>query len=466
MSRYILNPNIALRSWRLVPYAYYTRGVRDAKGLQKDEFELLLRCDGTEELDDSSPLVRELAGRGFIRPAADGKTLSDWQEYQLCDNRYFPSMNWMITGKCNYNCRHCFNASDNAPLMSEWTLEEAKDLIRQARECGINAVTITGGEPMLHPNFFEIFEEIHRQGLYVNELNTNGSFIDQAALDRLKAIGCHPTIKISFDGLGHHDWMRNHRGAEERALAALRLCVENGFPVWSQTNVHRLNVQTMLPTAELLDEMGVSEMRIIRTTEAPRWKENAGDACLTLEEYFEEMLKFTEVYLRKSRQMNVDVWQFLTLFPRHTAYRMRPVECGEGKFRESLPVCRGNRGMIAIGADGQVYPCMQMSGYYNGHRMDLGNVKRRGLRPLLREGDYLSEVCTTVGRLSEVNGQCRDCPYFRYCAGGCRALALALTDDKMGVDPTKCFFFQNGYHRKIARLMDGWNNIAPMDGLR
>lgn len=58
--------------------------------------------------------------------------------------------------------------------------------------------------------------------------------------------------------------------------------------------------EPMLPTAELLDEMGVSEMRIIRTTETPRWKENAGDACLTLEEYFEEMLRFTGEYLKKS----------------------------------------------------------------------------------------------------------------------------------------------------------------------
>lgn len=462
MSQYILNPSIALRGWRLVPYAYYIQGVRDAKGLKKDEFELLLRCDGREELDSSSPLVRELTRRGLIRPAGDGETLSERQKYRFCDNRYFPAMNWMITGKCNYNCRHCFNASDNAPLMSEWTLEEARSLIRQARDCGINAVIITGGEPMLHRNFFEIVEEIHRQGLYVNELNTNGSLIDQTALDRLKAIGCHPIIKISFDGLGHHDWLRNHPGAEERALAALRLCVKNGFTVWAQSNVHRLNVQAMLPTADLLDEMGVSEMRIFRTTESPRWKENAGDACLTMEEYYEEMLRFAGEYLKKPRRMDVDIWQFLMLFPRHAAYRIRPVECAEGEFRESIPVCRTNRGTICIGADGQVYPCMPMSGYYNGHGIELGNVKRSGLQPLLREGDYLSEVCTTVGQLAGANDRCGDCPYFQYCAGGCRVLARLLTDDKMGIDPTKCFFFQNGYHKKIEALLDGWNNIAPM----
>lgn len=59
----------------------------------------------------------------------------------------------------------------------------------------------------------------------------------------MKNIGCDPLIKISFDGIGHHDWLRNRKGAEEDALRAIRLCIENGFRVKVQTNVHRLNIQ-------------------------------------------------------------------------------------------------------------------------------------------------------------------------------------------------------------------------------
>ena len=51
--RYILNPNIALRSWKLVPYAYYIKGERNARGLKKEEFEFLLSCDGKTELPGS-----------------------------------------------------------------------------------------------------------------------------------------------------------------------------------------------------------------------------------------------------------------------------------------------------------------------------------------------------------------------------------------------------------------------------
>ena len=401
--KYILNPNIALRSWRLVPYAYYIKGVRDARGLKKDEFEFLLKCDGKTELDSNSALVKRFSDMGFISPAKDGDELSEWQKHLDCDNRYFPAMEFAITGKCNYNCLHCFNAADNAPLMSEWTLGEVKTMLEQAQKCGINAITLTGGEPMLHKNFFEIVEDIYKHGMYVAEINTNGHFIDQAVLDRMKALGCTPIIKISFDGIGHHDWLRNREGAEEKALSALRLCRENGFETWAQTNVHRLNIDTILPTAELLDKMGIDEMRIIRTSESPRWKKNAGDACLDVDEYYEKMLDFAEKYIQNPHKTDIDIWQFLTIFPSEKAFRVRPVECAEGEYRDSLPVCRGRRGMVAVAANGNVYPCLQLSGTYDARGEVLGNIKTDGLQPLLQSEKYLDEVCTTVKTLSENN---------------------------------------------------------------
>lgn len=463
MNRYILNQNIALRSWQLVPYAYYIKGIRNAKGLKKDEFEILLKCDGKTELDETSPLVKHFTENGFISPIKNGNELSKWQRYLDCDNRYFPAINWMITGKCNYNCLHCFNAADNAPSMNGWTLEEAKKLTKQAQECGINAFTVTGGEPMVHRDFFEIIKSIYANGMYVDELNTNGYFLDKAALDKFREIGCNPLIKISFDGLGHHDWLRNRKGAETDALHAIRLCIENGFTVKAQTNVHRLNVDSMLSTAYMLDEMGVEEMRIIRTTESPRWKQNAGDSCMEIEEYYQRMLEFTESYIKTPHQMKIDIWQFLTLFPQMRSYRMRPIEFARSEYRDSMPVCRGNRGMVAVAVDGNVYPCMQMSGYYSAKNDYLGNVKMESLRSILQKGKYLNEVCATLGDLSGKNEKCAKCLYFRHCGGGCRALALALTGDKFGVDPAKCTFFRNGWYGRITETLCEWKNIMPME---
>lgn len=459
--RYILDEWIALRSWELVPYAYYIKDVRNAKGLKKEEYELLKRCDGIQDVEDS-PLLQDLLSRGLCRPVGESDTLSPWQREKVCQNRYFPALNWMITGRCNYNCLHCFNAADNSALQSEFTLEEAKFLIEEAEKCGINAFTLTGGEPMLHPHFMEIVQSIYSHGMYVEELNTNGFFLTQQILDQMRAIGCFPLMKISFDGVGHHDWLRQRKGAEEDALRAIRLCVNNGFPVKVQTNVHRLNLHTMLPTASLMNELGVSEMRIIRTSESPRWTQNAGDACLTLEEYFDEMLKFLKEYTKTDAQMDIDVWQFAHVWPKDKKYQPKAVECGAGQYRDSLPVCRLSRGMVAVGADGTLYPCHQLSGYYEHRGWFLGNVKADGLQPHLNSGTYLQTVCTTVRDLADHNKRCAKCPWFQYCCGGCRAMAAALTGEKLGHDPSRCLFFNDNYLTKLQEAMPDLQNLTPL----
>ena len=459
--KYILNENIALRSWRLIPHAYYVRHHRDAHKLSAEAFELLSRCDGEQDVEESE-LLHGLLHTGMVRPAEKGERMSAWQKPKFCDNRYFPSMSWMITGKCNYNCLHCFNAADNAPLMSEFTLEDAEKLISEAEQCGINAVTVTGGEPMLHKNFFDIVEGLYAHGMYVQELNTNGFYINDETLSRLKEIDNDIRIKISFDGIGHHDWLRNRMGAEQDALRAIRLCVGYGFFTQVQTNVHRKNIDSLLSTAERMDEMGVEHMRIIRTTEAPRWLKNADGATLGIGEYYERMFEFLQAYRQKEHRMSIDIWQVAQAYPASKSYRARPVECAEGEYRDSIPVCRGNRGMVSIDANGDAVPCHQVSGYYAAHGMHIGNVKRQSLQSMLQTGKYIDEVCATLGQLKSVNETCASCKYFPYCAGGCRAIALAFTGDKFGVDPSKCEFFKKGYYGKLVAAMGDWKNLAPV----
>lgn len=454
--RYILAERIALRSWRFVPYAYYAKNSRNANGLKKEEYALLKLCDGTNELQ-MSPLLESLINRGFCQKVKGNEKLSTWQREKVCDNRYFPALNWMITGRCNFNCLHCFNAADNNRLQSEFSLEEAETLIAEAEKCGINAITITGGEPMLHPGFLDIIRSIYSHGMYVEELNTNGFFLTQEILDEMKQVGCIPMMKISFDGIGYHDILRNCKGAEDAALRAIRLCVYNGFPVKVQTNVNRMNTDVMLRTATMLDDMGVSVMRIIRTSESPRWMQNSGADCLSFEEYFDAMLRFLEDYVQTNSNMDIEIWQFANIFPRCKMYYPIPVQCVEGKYRDSLPVCRSNRGMIAVAADGNLYPCHQLSGTFAQHKLFLGNVKKDGLQKHLQGGAYLQCVCTTVKDLKEHNKKCAECKWLKYCCGGCRAISFAATEDFLGIDPSKCLFFNAGYLEKLQSVLSDYH---------
>lgn len=455
---YILNKNIALRSFWLVPYAFYVKYRENAIGLSKDQFEFLLKCDGNTEIDENEPLVKLMLDEMMIHPCKKGTKLDERQKYLDCNNRYMPKMNWMITGKCNYNCLHCFNALDNAPLQSEWSYEDSIKLLDEAKICGINAITLTGGEPMVHKHFLDIVKAIYERGMYIFDLNTNGFFITQEILDEFKKINCNPLMKISFDGLGFHDWMRNHKGAEEETLKAIKLCIKNKFCVMVQMQFNKKNKDSIFETLKYLDSIGVNKTRIIWTSPAPRWEQNAYGKTFLTSEYYDECLTLLENYTKEKHNMSLIFWQFAEAVVTKNGYNIK-LSSNEG-YRENLPLCKGNRGMIAISSSGDVFPCLQMSGYFEAKGKNWGNVKKDGLTSLLQSSNYMCEVCATVKDLTIVNEKCRSCKRLKECLGGCRALAVLYSNgDLRGSDITKCLFYNGGYYTKLIELSQKVSNV-------
>ena len=445
---YILNENVGLRSYKRVPFCIVIKGVRNPIAVSISDYFLMSKCDGLNDIEDNDD-VKHLEYKGLIKRCNEGEfKLSPWQNLD-CDNYVFPAAIIEITSICNYNCKHCFNAVDNNPLHDSFSKEEMIDLLDQLSKAGVNAITLTGGEPMLHKDFFDIVFEIHKRGMFLEELNTNGYFISKGALAKLKIIRSNPLIKISFDGLGHHNWMRGNEEAQDKTINAIKLCVENGFRVKVQTNVWKGNLDTLLETAEYLDSIGVSEMRIIRTTDVPRWLENGYGETLNSKEYYDAMLEFVKGYKSKNHKMRIDIWQFLRFNPNSKSYKIMPIIHDEGTYRDSYPRCQGCRGMIAIGANGNVYPCLQESGVYDYEKVYLGNVKKDKLHDLLNDSNYFKDISTTVGELKQSNEKCGNCKYFRYCTGGCPALAFNEFRQMLREDSWKCYFFENKYYKKI-----------------
>ena len=83
---YILNEKIALRSWWLVPYAYYVKHGEMALGLKKEEFELLSLCDGRHDIEEDE-LTKSLVERRMISPVEKGGAeLTEWQKPQQAES--------------------------------------------------------------------------------------------------------------------------------------------------------------------------------------------------------------------------------------------------------------------------------------------------------------------------------------------------------------------------------------------
>lgn len=456
---YILNPNYALRSWWLVPYAYYTRHRPYAKKLTAEEFDFLLRCDGQHELP-VTPLSERLLAGGMIAACEHGAAqLSPWQRHMDCNNRYVPHMMLSLTGRCNFNCLHCFNAVDNAHLQSELSMEQLDDILDQAQACGVNGIALTGGEPMLHPQFFEIVAGIYRRGMYLMELVTNGYFLDRAALDRLASLGANPLIKISFDGLGYHDWMRGVKNVEQRTLDAIALCVDSRLRTVVHVNINKKNCAAMLPTLRLLDGMGVYQARLLCTTPVPRWEQNAAGQNMSFTEYYDAALDIAAAYAAEAAQMELVAWQFLEVNPRTHSYHIPPVRCTDpSAYRATTPRCARNRGRMSIAATGEVLPCLQMTGWMEAHGISFGNIKQEEIASFLQLSQHMSLVDTSVGELAAKNDRCGSCRFFPYCNGGCPAFGILYdhfdpAQGLVGTDASKCCFFENGYYHRIVRAM-------------
>ena len=152
----ILNKNIALRSWQLVPYAYYSRYFEVPKGLSKEEFEIALLADAKHNIKENDVLDNLIQHGIILKCKKEEFKLSDWQKYKKFDNRLMPRMNLQITGRCNFNCLHCFNCKDNKNLQSQFTYEEIVKLLDDAKACGIHCVSLTGGEPLIHKDIKKI----------------------------------------------------------------------------------------------------------------------------------------------------------------------------------------------------------------------------------------------------------------------------------------------------------------------
>ena len=462
---YKIANNIGLRKWKYVDRAIYVKGVDHALGIQKEEFETLLLCDGNHDISDNK-YIDSLLNKKFIVPCKKGDTISNWSQYKEYDNMYFPKMNLMITGKCNLNCLHCFNAKDNAPLNSELSYDEIIDLLDQARDIGIHAFTITGGEPLFHRRFLDIIKAIYDRDMYVFELNTNGILLNQDLLDEFKKIGCNPLIKISFDGIGFHNWIRQNSKAEDISIKSIKLCIQNGFKVKVQTQSNLRNYECLLDTAKLLNDLGVSEMRIIRTTEAPRWEENAPNSSIPFFAYYQMMLEFIKEYIKLDSKMIIDVWQFMSIYPQNRAYRISPILSNKDDFNIRIPMCRGNRGMIAVSSSGEVVPCLQMSGYFLENGISLANIHNKSLKEIITDSDYSAIATAPILKKILENDKCPNCKYFKACIGGCPALALLYSGKPNGFffeDITKCYFFENGWYEKIIDEMNDWKLLNPLN---
>ncbi|PKL57284.1 MAG: radical SAM/SPASM domain-containing protein [Methanomicrobiales archaeon HGW-Methanomicrobiales-6] len=320
-------------------------------------------------------------------------------------SEYKPTLvSWNVTYRCNLRCAHCYMDAGNGGGAPELSTSEAKMLIDQIARVGSPVMILSGGEPLLRDDIFEIAEYGTHQGLRM-VIGTNGTLIDGRTAVRLAGAGIRKAA-ISLDSAdpGVHDRFRGVTGAWERAVAGIEACRDAGIPVQVHTTVTLQNRRELEAIAEFGESLGVHDFQFFFLVPTGRGKGVVDISPEMYETLIREILR-----LRADRGLSIRP----TCAPQHVRIAS---EIG-------LPVAEEERGCIAgirycrIDPKGEVTPCPYLP-------LGLGNIRETSFAEIWRG----SEVFAALRSGEALKGKCGICEYRSAC-GGCRARAYGLTEE-------------------------------------
>lgn len=315
-----------------------------------------------------------------------------------------------VTNACTLKCLHC-SSDAGAPLRSELTLEEIKLMIDDLYNAGMMHFGISGGEPFLRKDLFEIVEYAISKGLDVG-ISTNGTLITPFIADKLKGLNKGNgflRIQVSLDGASEavNDKIRGP-GTFKKATHAFEVLKSRGFRMTLGFTPNRLNFSEVDQIIELGINLGANEISFsfyVPTGRGGKYLDLRPDEwakiLLFLDEKKKEMEGIVKIGFHEPRYWWITKENLL--------------ESG----------CTAGFSHCGITADGWVYPCIMLP-------IPLFNIRNRSktLQEHWKDNLFLKKI----RERTNLKGKCSTCPNVSYC-GGCRAVAYCYTNDPFGDDP-------------------------------
>ena len=456
MRFYSLKPQCSLCGWIGMPYALRCKD--HIRRLERDTFNALVLCDGQRDFDtiqindNIQHALLFFEKEGIVEFHDEPRLLQPDQYYRFYDVRYFQNVLWSITGKCNYKCRHCYLEAPDAAF-GEITTEEAFRIIDQMAACGICRVELTGGEPLIRIDFWQLVDRLCEHGITIDQIYTNGWLLTEKTLDNFSARHIKPEFIISFDGIGWHDWMRGIKGAEEDALRVIRMCKEKDFSVSAEMCIHEGNKHVLRESVLKLAAEGVRGIKVSNIVNNDLWLRNSEGREQTIKMYIDAMLEYIPHFFEDGMPIDLMLASIALLRKGSKEYSaLAEFDKGTEKCLQRH-ICGSARVSCYIGPDGRLLPCMPIASAKE--REQFPKVQDIGLKQAFNDSYYMQYVDRRVKDLLATCKTCRECPYHLRCGGGCRATAVLYGEkDLMGPDPSRCMMWKEGYLDKLHTICD------------
>lgn len=330
---------------------------------------------------------------------------------------------WEVTRSCNLSCIHCRASSEYGPYEGELTTDQCLKLVDNIASFSKPVIILTGGEPLMREDIFEIASYGDKKGLRM-VLATNGTLVTEEIAVKMLESGIK-RVSISIDGLDaeSHDAFRGVSGAFEEAMAGITAMKKAGMEFQINTTITRVNLDQIQEILNLAIGLGAAAHHIFLLVPTGRGREMA-DQEIQPQDYEETLNWFYEQSFTCPIQLKATCApHYFRIF--HQRRKEPPAESREE--RDSLNAmtrgCMGGISFCFISHTGQVQPC----GFLE---IDCGQLKEKSLEDVWNN----SPVFTDLRDLSKYKGKCGRCEFIKVC-GGCRARAYEITGDYLAEEP-------------------------------
>jgi len=337
---------------------------------------------------------------------------------------------WEVTRACNLACVHCRAGAHPDNCRDELDTKEGKQLLGEIATIGKPIIILTGGEPLVRADVFELAADGASKGLPM-ALATNGTLIDRGIAKKIKASGIR-RVSVSIDGQDEesHDSFRGVPGALARARRGIEYLKEEGIDLQINTTITRRNLAQIEGIANLAVAWGALAHHLFLLVPTGRGKDLAGEE-ISAEQYEETLNWFYERSLTSSLELKATCApHYFRIFHQRQDERMK--SSPSYAIHKHSRGCLGGISFCFISHHGIAQPC----GYFD---WNCGDVRKQGFANIWRD----SQVFNELRNLDLYKGKCGECEFIKVC-GGCRARALAASADYLAAEPL-CSYQPRGW---------------------
>jgi pyrroloquinoline quinone biosynthesis protein E len=331
-----------------------------------------------------------------------------------------------LTYRCNLQCAYCYNPLDLAAYRDELDAAAWERVLGEAAELGVLQVHFSGGEPTLRPDLARLIERAAGLDLYTN-LITQGTFLDDAHLDRLVAAGLeHVQISVQAPEALLADEIAGTR-VHARKLEAIARVVERGLPLTLNCVLHRSNHDAIAGVIGLAERYGIAKVELANV-QFYGWAFRNRAALMPTRDQVEA----GAAVVAAARKRLGNAMEIAYVLPDYFGEFPKPCMHGWG------------RAFMTVAPDGRVLPCPAAAAIPT---LRFDNVREHDLGWIWREGEAFERYRGTAW----MPDPCRSCDRREVDWGGCRCQAYLLAGDAGVTDPACAF---SPRHDVVVALRD------------